>query len=316
MEKQPFLPLIFRLGIIIGVLLATLSAGTMLFIRSSKAAETTTLAIASSPVSGTPATAYWTPERMRTTLAKSVPSEFSASLQSSTQVTGSGLGSPPSSYTQYPASVVGRIFAHDPSDNSDFSCSGSAVSSNNKSVVDTAAHCVSENGIVYTNWIFCPQYRNGVSPHGCWSASPSNMYVPSDWTEHPTAQGDFGLAVVQPLNGRTLVDTVGGAKWTYNVSSSHSVTVYGYPAAPPFDGTQMEFVSGQATGFSSADGTILNLPDVNLTPGSSGGPWFITINGTAYLNGHITSGGDNTLQSPYFNSVWYDLFQTAQNAAN
>jgi hypothetical protein len=52
-----------------------------------------------------------------------------------------------------------------------------------------------------------------------------------------------------------------------------------------------------------------------MTGGSSGGPWFIQINGNWYLNGHndftsILQPGH--MFSPFYDDTWYALYEKAQ----
>jgi hypothetical protein len=54
-----------------------------------------------------------------------------------------------------------------------------------------------------------------------------------------------------------------------------------------------------------------------MTGGSSGGPWFIKINGNWYLNGHNDFGSSmmpGHMFSPYYDDTWYALYEKAQRA--
>ena len=63
----------------------------------------------------------------------------------------------------------GKVFFTDSGVN--YVCSGTALTSGNKSVVWTAGHCVNEGpGAYYTNWAFVPAYKDGARPYGTWAA--------------------------------------------------------------------------------------------------------------------------------------------------
>ena len=65
------------------------------------------------------------------------------------------------------------------------------------------------------------------------------------------------------------------------------------------------------------DGTVIAIP-CNMTGGSSGGPWLISINGTfGYVNGHNDFKYNNDpghMYSPYYDGDWFTVFNSAQNS--
>jgi V8-like Glu-specific endopeptidase len=343
MQNRSGFPLIFRFGVVFVVLLIMLSVGTSLLIRSSKAATISSPAnVVSSPIEHTSASkAYWTTQRMKSAQPVPIHQSSSASPQSSSSEASNLLASsaglqftqnaasptralsatafratPVSSYNQFPASVVGKIFFHNPGTNADYVCSGTAVVSTNKSVVDTAAHCVYADNKWATEWIFCPQYQNGASSFGCWTAS--QLFTTLQWQNNTDYTMAFGLAVVQPLNGKALTDVVGGSGYDvgadYPTLLSLTITAYGYPAQSPFNGEQMYSASGMLT--EETDGS-LSMSANDMNGGSSGGPWFMTYKGTVYLIGHndmSTSIGGEI--SPYYSPAWKSLLDTAQSAPN
>jgi hypothetical protein len=317
MQKTRSFPLILRLGLIVGVLLATLSVGTTLLIRSSKAA----FAIASSPVVHTPVTGYWTKERMQNTHAMSIPRVSTSSptrpdtttLAYSTDTTAT-LATPVdlSNYTTPPAAYVGKIFYHNPITNKDYACSGTAIVSNNNSIVDTAAHCVYFSGAWSTDVMFCPQYYNGNTPEGCWSEW--QVWAPQTWLNNQNDDThDFGMIVVQPMGQTTLAASIGAAGYDPN-NQTPTATAYGYPGFAPFNGEQMYSVSGNIT--TTLGGTIMWMSNNNMTEGASGGPWFVTYNGSIYLIGHNSTSDGSNSTSPYFGNEWIALLNDAQNAPN
>lgn len=194
------------------------------------------------------------------------------------------------------------------------------MNSTNLNVVDTAGHCVIAGGSGNdwsTNWIFCPQYYNGSTPYGCWAAR--QLWTSSDWANLGSFEDDFGDAVVSPNNFGNLVTVVGGTGWTYGRSTIQKFTSFGYPAASPFNGNFMYKCGATKTAIIAGvdDGTVIAI-SCNMTGGSSGGPWLISISGKfGYVNGHNDFKYNNDqahMYSPYYDSDWYTVFNSAQNS--
>jgi V8-like Glu-specific endopeptidase len=224
-------------------------------------------------------------------------------------------GQPPSNGdASYPLSTVGKVFLTNAA-GQDLSCSGTAVVSNNHSVVDTAGHCLYLNGNWVQNVIFCPLYENGGTPYGCWAAR--DLEVPSDWIDgRPNDyHHDFGMVIVASNNQGDLTDVVGGVGWAYNQPINQPFSAYGYPAAYPFDGQTRQSCEGLiGTNWQHGGGTVVSIT-CGMTGGSSGGPWFIQISGNWYLNGHndFTSNVQpGHMFSPYYDDTWYALYDKAQ----
>lgn len=225
-------------------------------------------------------------------------------------------GQPPlDGNSAYPLTTVGKIFFSD-SSGRDYVCSGTAVVSANRSVVDTAGHCLYwESGWV-KNFIFCPLYDHGKTPYGCWAAR--ELLVPSDWV-NPSPNDlhhDMGMAVVSPNDAGYLTDLVGGAGWAYNQRATETFYAYGYPAARPFDGQSRQSCEGQqGTLWQHGGGQVVSIP-CNMTGGSSGGGWFIKNSGQWYLNGHndfTSSMKRGHMFSPYYDDTWFAMYNKAQD---
>lgn len=215
----------------------------------------------------------------------------------------------------YPLSTVGKVFFNKAGQ--DYVCSGTVVASSNRSVVDTAGHCL----YLYGNWaqnvIFCPLYDNGSTPYGCWAAR--DLEVPSDWIDAGLSDlhHDFGMAIVAPNDQGALTDQVGGAGWAYNQPVDQQFYAYGYPAAYPFDGqTRRSCDASIGKAWPHGGGTVVSIP-CDMTGGSSGGPWFIKIGSNWYLNGHNDFGSSlqpGHMFSPYYDDTWYALYNKAQRS--
>lgn len=163
------------------------------------------------------------------------------------------------------------------------SCSGTAVNSANRSVVITAGHCVKSNGQTHRNVVFVPGFQNGNRPFGTWVAT--NLFTTQQWNANEDINFDIAAFVVAPLNGRNLVDVVGGQGVAFNQQRGLQMYSFGYPAAAPFDGSRLIFCAGRTIN------DPLQTNDLGLrcdmTGGSSGGPWLLAFNertGTGLVN--------------------------------
>jgi V8-like Glu-specific endopeptidase len=262
---------------------------------------------------------YWTVTRMRDAtdadlLIGNTPNLTRGNSNASQGKAVQEQGQPPrNGDASYPLSTIGKVFFSNAG--RDMVCSGTAVRSLNHSVVDTAGHCLYWGGQWVKNLIFCPLYDNGNTPYGCWAAR--DLEVPSQWidSEPHDFHYDLGSAIVSSNSQGALTDIVGGAGWAYNQLANQSFYAYGYPAAHPFDGQTRQSCEG-ALGkiWRSQGGTVISIP-CNMTGGSSGGPWFIKVNGNWYLNGHndfISSMQPGHMFSPYYDDTWYALYNKAQ----
>jgi V8-like Glu-specific endopeptidase len=283
--------------------------------------------------------AYWTVERMKSARsADELVAHFTSTVPPTVRHGGSGVGAPAlprhrsqgiipdassvptGSYRTFPYSTVGKVFFTDSRTNTNYVCSGAAANSTNKSVVDTAGHCVIQGGSGnnwYTNWQFCPQYYNGSTPFGCWSAR--QLWSSNDWINSGSLEDDFGDAVVSTNSSGAVVNVVGGVGYAYGLSTSQTFTSLGYPQAAPFNGTSM-YQCGPTTPSTVSgydDGQVIGIP-CDMTGGSSGGPWLISYSGAfGYVNGHNDFKYNNDsahMYSPYYDSDWFNVFNSAQNA--
>jgi V8-like Glu-specific endopeptidase len=265
---------------------------------------------------------HWTVSSMRHAVDGDQQDSNNPSLtpQSTDEIQGKASmqqGQPPRTGNQsYPISTVGKVFfTNDAGQN--MTCSGTAITSLNSSVVDTAGHCIYQIGEWMQNVIFCPLYDNGTTPYGCWAAR--GLEVPSDWinAKPNDYHHDFGMLIVASNSQGLLTDIVGGVGWAYNQSVKQPFYAYGYPAGYPFDGqTRQSCESTSGTVWQHGEGNAVSIP-CNMNGGSSGGPWLIEINNNWYLNGHndfITGIKPGHMFSPYYDDTWYALYDQAQHA--
>jgi V8-like Glu-specific endopeptidase len=195
------------------------------------------------------------------------------------------------------------------------SCSGNAVTSANESTVITAGHCVKLDGAFHTNWVFVPGYNNGNAPFGTWTAR-ATMATPQ-WVASEDINYDVGAAVVNQLNGQNLTDVVGAQGVAFNQARGQAMYAFGWPAAAPYNGTQMIYCSGTTFNAFISDGIGMTC---DMTGGSSGGPWFLQFNeaaGTGVVNS-VNSYKINFFTfwmfGPYFGADAQNLYNTAQAA--
>ncbi|GAA3810472.1 hypothetical protein GCM10022226_33540 [Sphaerisporangium flaviroseum] len=195
------------------------------------------------------------------------------------------------------------------------SCSGTAVTSANKSVVITAGHCVKLGGAFHTNWVFVPGYDNGSRPYGTWVAT--NLLTTTQWNASEDMNFDMAAAVVAPLNGQNLVDVVGGQGVAFNQPRGRQMYAFGYPAGSPYNGSRLIYCSGRVFNdfLVSTDQGLT----CDMTGGSSGGGWFLNFNestGAGTLNS-VNSFKYNFASywmfGPYFGPEAQAVYTAAQN---
>ncbi|MDH2389104.1 peptidase [Streptomyces sp. HNM0663] len=194
------------------------------------------------------------------------------------------------------------------------SCSGNSVTSANGSTVITAGHCVKYQGTWHTDWIFVPAYDNGQAPYGQWAATQTLAI--DQWASSENINYDVGAAVVAPLNGKTLAETVGAQGLEFNAGYNKRMYAFGFPAADPYDGSKLIYCSGNSSKdwLFSQDHSL----GCNMTGGSSGGPWFTSFDeatGTG-LQTSVNSFGyvflPNRMFGPYFGDEAKALYDKAQ----
>ncbi|MFG1945795.1 trypsin-like serine peptidase [Nonomuraea sp. NPDC048826] len=207
----------------------------------------------------------------------------------------------------------GRLF-FTTADGANASCSGTAVTSANESVVMTAGHCVKLNGAAHRNVAFVPGFDNGRRPFGTWVAT--RLLTTQQWNAREDINFDIAAAVVAPLQGRTLTDVVGGQGVAFNQARQQQMFAFGYPAAAPFDGSDLIYCSGRA--FNDPVATRGQGVRCNMTGGSSGGAWFLGFNaatGVGMLNSVNSFTYDfapGFMFGPFFGDEAMEVYQAAQ----
>ncbi|NUT43256.1 MAG: peptidase [Thermoactinospora sp.] len=213
------------------------------------------------------------------------------------------------------ARTVGRVF-FTTARGGTASCSGTAVTSANESVVMTAGHCVKLNGAAHRNWVFVPGFDDGRRPFGTWVAT--RLLTTQQWDTGEDINFDIAAAVVAPLQGRTLTDVVGGQGVAFNQPRGRQTFSFGYPAAAPFDGSDLVFCNGR-----TFDDPVMTKDQglrCAMTGGSSGGPWFQGFDpstGLGWLNSVNSFKYDfapDFMFGPFFGNEAMAVYQAAQRA--
>lgn len=211
------------------------------------------------------------------------------------------------------AKAVGRTFFT--LGGRDYSCTGVAVPSANRSTVITAGHCVHDGpGRYATNWVFVPGYSVGRRPYGTWSAR--SLGVPPGWARTGRMRDDVGFAVLAPLTGRRLTDVVGSVPIGFDRPRGAYVWAFGYPAAAPNGGRRVLFCRGAVE--QDRWGTGAQGLACSMGQGASGGPWLANFSparrtGEVYAVTSFTYRGmAGKVWAPYLGATARTLYRTMQ----
>jgi hypothetical protein len=206
-----------------------------------------------------------------------------------------------------PQARFGKVFFT--SGNANYVCSGTATASSNGDVVTTAGHCVSDNGVISTNFAFVPAYDNGAAPLGKWTAQ--TLLTTSQWQNGEDYDYDAAFAVMNELNGKSLTEvTNGGQPIAFNQPRYQTMQAFGYPAARPFNGQKLYSCTGVVVPDTYGDSTDQGLA-CNMTGGSSGGGW-IQNGSLSSVTSFGYTGVKNILWGPYFGTTIQNVFNAAQ----
>ncbi|MFC5719161.1 trypsin-like serine peptidase [Streptomyces gamaensis] len=308
------------------------------------AATASTAATQSSTDHGEQARSHWTAERMRTAGPIPVPAErhtvqaqshrlaaqssagtaapaavasraqATAGLSGATAVSRSGVWN---AHGRMPATTVGKLYFSTPRGNSE--CTATVVNSPNKSVVWTAGHCVSDGkGHWYKNWVFVPDYHDGVRPLGAWSWK--TVSTPNGYFKKGDSNYDLAALTLWPQNGRKVADVTGSQGYKFNYGYTWNAYEFGYPydthpARPGINGQQLRYCIGKTW---RAGGQQAIHCDQGH--GSSGGPWLDDLQlgrGWGYLVGNVShhlSERSDEERSPHFGDAAVNVYNQVKNA--
>lgn len=225
-------------------------------------------------------------------------------------------------YWQWPYSTMGKVFFTNATNGLNYVCSGTAVNTENRSVVWTAGHCVNGGGSGATwhrNWAFVPARKDGWNPYGIWYAR--ELWSLNGWINSANFRYDQGVAVLYRNNGRALANVVGGQGIAWNQARNTWYYSFGYPAAAPFGGERQIICSApyglDDTPWPWWDGPNTNGIGCDMTGGSSGGGWMRnwTFSSGGYVNSVNSYKYGNrplAMYGPYFGDGTGNLFNAVR----
>ncbi len=189
-------------------------------------------------------------------------------------------------------------------------CSGTAVSSRNKSLVWTAGHCIydwEDGGGKSVNFMFVPAYDRGKTPFGEWPAT--ELATTRQWKREGNLRYDMGAAVVARNNGRTLQSVVGSRGIGFDQPRNQEYKLFGYPALDPFDGeTEWTCRSrNRGSDVPGGSGPRTIRAGCDMTGGSSGGGWI--ARGILLSNTSYGYGSSPYLYGPYLSQTAKKLYK-------
>ncbi|HSA80735.1 MAG TPA: trypsin-like serine protease [Geminicoccaceae bacterium] len=167
----------------------------------------------------------------------------------------------------YPYTAIGRITFEDSTGNSR-ACSGAVIQLR---LVLTAGHCVydTENQEWYRNWVFYPQYYDGLSPLGAWATLQA--LTTSQWIRGGLPNpGDFAILVMVD-QARPIGQVTGWLGWQAFTFREH-FHQFGYPGNLDRGQRPQE----TSTAVASVLGNHFRW-GTNQTFGSSGGPLIVNF---------------------------------------
>lgn len=189
-----------------------------------------------------------------------------------------------------PARTVG-LLAFIGADGKQYSCSGTVITSKNRSTVWTAGHCVYERG-----WdqkaVFVPDFHDGQTPLGVWPVV--SFHTTKQWTTQTNPNYDIAAVQVAPKNGHHLQDYTGSQGFNFNYTSrSFPIIDFGYPgdllpSGQSVDFRQLRYCTGTTYPINLGFAGPLELSlHCTMGHGASGGPWLTGVgrNGLGYLIG-------------------------------
>ncbi|MEV7506862.1 hypothetical protein AB0O42_04340 [Streptomyces sp. NPDC089922] len=206
---------------------------------------------------------YWTPERVQEAVRA-----------------GEGRSAPASAPAPAPLAPVpgrtldqvGKILFNFPGGQPS-SCTGTVVDTPSGKIVITAGHCLEHGGPGgewFTNFVFLPAHEQGTNPLGVFTVE--NMAADSLWSSKADEAHDYGVLVVDELNGETVADAAGALPLRKTPSATANVHIVGYSADAGYDGRNQQHCE-DLTEPTEPPRNLIVAECSNMTRGSSGGPW-------------------------------------------
>ena len=219
-----------------------------------------------------------------------------------------------------------------------YTCSGAVAADGGlagRSLVLTAGHCAYDetNGGFAEDWLFIPGYDTAPTSacpdttYGCWTAAA--LVVDSDYASaggfnNQAIMHDWAFAVVDAggkSGGEPQLDKAVAAFAIAFDAATGSRYAFGYPAQGKYTGSDLVYCAGDVISDGGMDGKTWGLA-CDMTPGSSGGPWFKafaassgvlnSLNSYKYIGGRLK----NYMFGPKFNDETATTYETALTATS
>jgi hypothetical protein len=239
--------------------------------------------------------------------------------------------------------VAGKVFFEE--GGVPYFCTGTAVSSENRSVVLTAGHCAVDGGSCpkaekcrpHQNWIFVPSFRpdggceqatGAGCPYGRFAAKA--LFATDEWLRDGNHRYDIAAVVVEAREDLLLTDEAGDVIPLFDAAPAslghRGYAVFGYPAGAPFNGRLWVCAETRAARDESrADwfrGSTRTGPEpgpaeltvgCNMTAGADGGPWLTphVNNRTAIIGVSSFSPAKDRISSPYLGAAAKRIYELA-----
>ena len=218
------------------------------------------------------------------------------------------------------STTVGKVFFRNTSTGKDSSCSGAVVNSDSKRLVMTAGHCIhgGNKGTWHTNWIFVPDYHDGLRPFGVFPAR--TFRTTPEWIKYgATAQGfqnDYGFVTTHDgSQGGQLANIVGGNGIRIG-GASFQAHILAYPGNKQ-NGQYMWRCDGRTSPYLYNGRMFHRINGCDFGPGSSGAPWLDDYkNGVGYIRSVTSFGPKNSTEysgGAYFGSKVMEMYGDTKN---
>lgn len=205
------------------------------------------------------------------------------------------------------ASTVGQVAS------SQEACTATMIESRSGRVATTAAHCVywpaghpEYNPLRsprISGWTNLNTYVPGRSgdrfPYGKWVVE--GAWVHPIWQRTADPRYDVAFLRLGTRDGETPQHALGAQGVAFDSRPTAAVTVLGYPANPPFDGTALRRCTTPATTTNPRTQTIELR--CQLKQGSSGGPWLSSFDPTTGRGKVMAVSGYTVLDRPILGAV-------------